>query len=191
MQKPVFVEPARPTTSRLKWSKPTSSNVSWFRNESPVCEKKKLHLFYCEHKKTPARYVTRVYLYPPVLPFSPLTGRWLRSKSVQGCKLLLNWSFLRHHFLSEAILNLSNGPPCHKTHTHVFSGIQESLKLKMERTRKQNLKIYLKYKHIYYTGRVKYAIFTCLTTVQIFRKRQKTFLMQNHQLKRDKTKDHS
>lgn len=57
----------------------------------------------------------------------------------------------------------------------------------MERTRKQNLKIYFKYKHIYYTGRVKYAIFTCLTTVQIFRKRQKTFLMQNHPLKRDKT----
>lgn len=40
----------------------------------------------------------------------------------------------------------------------------------MERTRKQNLKIYFKYKHIYYTCCVKYAIFTCLTTVQIFRK---------------------
>lgn len=47
----------------------------------------------------------------------------------------------------------------------------------MERTRKQNLKIYFEYKHIYYTGCVKYAIFTCLTTVQIFQKRQKTFLM--------------
>lgn len=54
----------------------------------------------------------------------------------------------------------------------------------MENTRKQNLK-YFKYKHIYYTGCVKYAIFTCLTTVQIIWKRQETFLMQNHRLKRD------
>lgn len=46
----------------------------------------------------------------------------------------------------------------------------------MERTRKQNLKIYFEYKHICYTSCVKYALFTCLTTVQIFPKPQKTFL---------------
>lgn len=61
----------------------------------------------------------------------------------------------------------------------------------MERTRKQKLKIYFKYKHIYYTGCVKYAIFTCLTTVQIFWKREKTFLMQNHQLKHVINRDYS
>lgn len=69
--------------------------------------------------------------------------------------------------------------------------IQESLKLKWNVLEKQNLKIYFKYKHIYYTGCVIYVIFTCLTTVQIFWKRQKTFLMQNHQLKHVITSDYT
>lgn len=53
----------------------------------------------------------------------------------------------------------------------------------MERTRQQNIKLHFEYNYICYTGCVKYAIFTSVTTVQIFRKRRRAFPMQKKKKK--------